>query len=194
MITGGGSRAANIPPKTSAFRMRSLELASAEGMVKVEIKARTKIISANFFHIRDPSFRIFLFVFYFFRRRVKKIYSIRIGEERTGSSKRIQKKSRVTLLLLGRLQTLSVRTESKMPPSINPEQPRVLTGEGRGVGRNVPRQSGIAAVKGHNMNEVLPPFLWVLSLSLPFSPLNLKRELTKVTRGAITARQKSEAP
>ena len=79
MITGGGSRAANIPPKTNAFRMRSLELASAEGMVKVEIKARTKIISANFFHIRDPSFRMVLFVFYFFRRKVKKIYSIRIG-------------------------------------------------------------------------------------------------------------------
>jgi hypothetical protein len=53
---------------------------------------------------------------------------------------------------------------------------------------------GISGVKGCNVNEVLPAFLWVLSLSLPFSPLNSKRELTKVTRGAITARQKSEAP
>ena len=90
MITGGGSRAANIPPKTSAFRMRSLELASAEWVVKVEIKARAIIISANFFHIRDPSFRVVLFVFYFFRRKVKKIYSIRIGEERTGARKKKQ--------------------------------------------------------------------------------------------------------
>ena len=27
-------------------------------MVKTEIKAKTKIINANFFHIKDPSFRI----------------------------------------------------------------------------------------------------------------------------------------
>jgi hypothetical protein len=60
------------------------------GMVKAEIKARTKIISANFFHIRDPSFRMVLFVFCFFRRRVNRIYSIKIWEERIGSSKKKQ--------------------------------------------------------------------------------------------------------
>jgi hypothetical protein len=27
-------------------------------MVKTEIKAKTKIINANFFHIKDPSFQI----------------------------------------------------------------------------------------------------------------------------------------
>jgi hypothetical protein len=37
--------------------MPSLEPASAEGMVKTEIKAETKIITASFFHIKDPSFR-----------------------------------------------------------------------------------------------------------------------------------------
>jgi hypothetical protein len=29
-------------------------------MVNAEIKAKTKIINANFFHIKEPSFRIYL--------------------------------------------------------------------------------------------------------------------------------------
>jgi len=43
--------------------------------VKTKIKAKTKIISANFFHIKDPSFRIYLSFFYFFSRRGWGIYS-----------------------------------------------------------------------------------------------------------------------
>jgi hypothetical protein len=56
---------ANSPPKASAFHTAS-DPASAEGMVKTEIKARTKIVRANFFRIRGPSFGMVLFIFYFF--------------------------------------------------------------------------------------------------------------------------------
>ncbi len=77
------------PPRTSAFNM-FFDPASAEGMVKTEIKAKTQIISANFFHIKDPSFRMVLFVFYSFRRRVQRIYSIKNREGGNGSEKRRQ--------------------------------------------------------------------------------------------------------
>ena len=51
--------------------------------------------------------------------------------------------ARVTLLLLGRLQTLSVRTGSKIPPGINPEQPGFDLGKSRGWPERAPsRQSG----------------------------------------------------
>jgi len=88
MNTGGGGRTANSPPKASALNRRSLEPASAEGMVKTQVKARSSMISVNFFHIRSPSFRMVLFVFYFFRRRVKKIYSMRIWGGRPGAGRK----------------------------------------------------------------------------------------------------------
>ncbi|PIV21160.1 MAG: hypothetical protein COS40_08775, partial [Deltaproteobacteria bacterium CG03_land_8_20_14_0_80_45_14] len=45
-----------------------IDPASAEGMVKTKIKAKIKTINANFFHIKDPSFRVYLSFFHFFRR------------------------------------------------------------------------------------------------------------------------------
>ena len=50
-------------------------------MVKTEIRAKTKIIRANFFHIEGPSFRMFLFVFYFLRRGTWKNYSRKMARE-----------------------------------------------------------------------------------------------------------------
>jgi hypothetical protein len=74
-IGGGGKR-----PNAARYFSFFLNPASAEGTVKPEIKAKTKIISANFFHIKDPSFRMSLSFFYFFRRRGWEIYSIRNGK------------------------------------------------------------------------------------------------------------------
>jgi hypothetical protein len=62
--------------------MRSPEPASAEGMMKTEIKAKTKIINANFFPIKGPSFRMYLLVFYFFRRRRQRFIQQKSGSGR----------------------------------------------------------------------------------------------------------------
>jgi hypothetical protein len=64
--------------------MRSPEPASAGGMVKTEMKAKTKIISTNFFHIKGPSFRMYLLVFYFIRQRRQRFIQQKSGSGRWG--------------------------------------------------------------------------------------------------------------
>jgi hypothetical protein len=55
---------------------RCFDPASAGDIMKKEIIAKIKTMDANFFHIKDPSFRVYLSFSHLFRRKEWRTYSM----------------------------------------------------------------------------------------------------------------------